>query len=288
MKANERRPGAVSLEAAEMAQSLSDKAGPPADRSKTRRRAFRHRLVIHGGQAGVGILTLIVWEVLSGTVASEFFLSSPTLVAKRLFELAGNGQLWTDSRATFIETIVGLVIGAFLGVILGLFVAFAKTPGEWIRPYVMMLYSLPRVALAPLFIVWFGIGIHSKVVMVITMVIFPMFYNVYDGIRDMDRHLLDMARTMRATRRQLLTWVVLPSITPWLFTGLRLSIGLGLIGAVIAELVGSTHGLGHYIQLSTNLYDTTGVFAGLVTVTVIAVIMERFVALVEKRVVRYK
>ena len=264
--------------------SRSDAASDEADRRADR----RERVLVLAGQIGIGLVFLALWELASGRWVDEFFLSKPSLVIERIFDLAKSGDLWLHLRATLLETGIGLLIGLPLGVVLGITVATSKIVGRWIYPYIIAMYSLPRVALAPLFIVWFGLGLFSKVVMVVTMVVFVAFYNVYQGVKSIDTDLLDMVKSYRGSRWTMLRWVMLPSISAWMLTALRLAIGLGLIGAIIAELIGSSVGLGYYIKLSSNLFDTTGVFAGLVVVTIIAMLLEQVVALIERKVLRYR
>lgn len=258
----------------------SNTAAPP--------RRGRDRALLYGGRAGVGILFIAAWELASGRVWDEFSISKPSAIAVRLRDLSASGELWDHLQVTMTETLVGLGIGMVAGIVLGLVIATSKRVGPLFYPYIIALYSLPRVALAPLFIVWFGIGLTAKVVMVVTMVLFVAFYNTYEGVRNIDKDLLDMAKSMRRSRLETLRWVILPSITPWLLTSLRLSIGLGLIGAVISELVAATEGLGYYIKLSSNLFDTTGVFAGLIVITLVAMLLEQLVVLLERRVLRYR
>ncbi|WP_426245005.1 ABC transporter permease [Nocardioides sp. LHG3406-4] len=260
--------------------TLTDAADRAADR--------RERYTVIAGQVGIGVAFLAIWQLVSGLWVDRFFLSEPSLIAERIVDLAVSGELWRHLRVTMLETGLGLLIGLPLGVVLGIGVATSRVAGRWIYPYVIALYSLPRVALAPLFIVWFGIGLFSKVVMVVTMVVFVAFYNVYQGVKSIDQDLLDMTKSYRASRWQTLQWVMLPSIGAWMLTALRLAIGLGLIGAIIAELIGSSVGVGYYIKLSSNLFDTTGVFTGLIIITVVAMLLEQVVALVEKRVLRYR
>lgn len=246
------------------------------------------RGVLYAGRIAVGVLFLLAWEWSSGRIWEEFSVSRPTAVAERLWDLAVSGELWEHLQVTLLETFIGLVIGLAAGVALGIAIASSRLIGQFFYPYVIALYSLPRVALAPLFIVWFGIGLTSKVVMVVTMVLFVAFYNTYEGIRNIDRDLLEMTRSMRASWLSTLRWVTIPSIMPWVLTSLRLSIGLGLIGAVISELVAASEGIGYYIKLSSNLYDTTGVFAGLIVITLVAMVVEQAVVLLERRLLRYR
>jgi NitT/TauT family transport system permease protein len=288
-------PGATMSDTETIAPASTGGDGlPPLRQARAPRRRARGtgsgkgRAWLYLGRLAIGIVILVSWELSSGRVWSEFSVSKPSKIAERIGELASSGELWTHTRVTMTETLLGLVIGLLGGVVLGLVVAGSGRVGQLILPYVMALYSLPRVALAPLFIVWFGIGLSAKVVMVVTMVLFVAFYNTYEGVRNIDRDLLEMSRSMRAPWHQRLRWVILPSITPWLLTSLRLAIGLALIGAVISELVAASKGLGYYIKLSSNLFDTTGVFAGLMVVTFIAVVLEQLVVLIEKRVLRYR
>jgi NitT/TauT family transport system permease protein len=266
-------------EAASSIDSVQDERDRRADRL--------HRLVIHSGQVGVGVLILVLWQV-SSQIFGTFTLSSPSLIVERIAELVSTGKLWPNLTTTLTETFAGLAIGMVVGVAVGVLIASSKVVGRWFYPYIMALYSLPRVALAPLFIVWFGIGLESKIFMVVTMVVFVAFYNTYQGMRSIDPDLLEMTRSFRASWGARLRWAVLPAVAPWILTSLRLSIALALIGAVIAELVGASQGLGYYMGYSANVLDTTGVFAGLVIITVIAMVAEQIVALIERRVMRHR
>ena len=252
-----------------------------------RREATRFRRAVLIGRVAVAVVVLGAWQLASGRLVSEFFVSSPGDIVGRLVQLVSTGELWPHLTQTLVEVGAGLFIGVPLGIALGVALGTSQLLSGWLLPYVMALYSLPRVALAPLFIVWFGIGLLSKITMVVTMVVFVIFYNVYQGVRDMDQDLLDVARSFRASRRQTLRWIVLPSLTPWLVTALRLSIGIALIGAVIAELIAASSGLGYYIKLSSNLLDVTGVFAGLAVITAVAIVLDQVLGYVERRVVRH-
>ena len=266
----------------------SNTASPDsAQDERDRRRDRRHRWTVHGGQIVVGLVVLVLWQV-AGQIFGAFTLSSPWLIVQRIVELVSGGTLWPDLSTTLIETFAGLAIGMVAGVAVGVLIASSDTAGRWFYPYIMALYSLPRVALAPLFIVWFGIGLESKIFMVVTMVVFVAFYNTYQGMRSIDPDLLEMMRSFRASWTARLRWVILPAIAPWILTSLRLSIALALIGAVIAELVGASQGLGYYMGYAANVLDTTGVFAGLVIITVIAMIAEQIVALIERRTLRHR
>lgn len=245
-------------------------------------------LTVIGGRIVLGVVLIGLWEVLSGRAFNAFWVSKPSLIFERIIEMIGNGKLWFHMSATLEESLVGLVIGMIGGTLLGIVVAYSGLFERWIYPYIMAIYSLPRVALAPLFIVWFGIGMTSKIIMVVAMVIFVAFYNAYEGIRNIDKDLLDMLRTYRASPWTKFRWVVLPSISVWIFTSLRLNIGMALIGSVIAELVGASRGLGYYITYSSSMLDTTGIFTGLVVIMVIAVVLEQIIVQFERRLLKYR
>jgi NitT/TauT family transport system permease protein len=228
------------------------------------------------------------WELTSGRWYNDFWISRPSAILARLGELAVSGDLWFNLQTTLEETLVGLAIGIVVGTALGVGLASAPRLSDWVYPYIMALYSLPKVALAPLFVVWFGIGLPSKVLMVTSLVIFVAFYNAYEGVRNIDPDLLDMMKTFRAKRSATLAWVVLPSIAVWVFTSMRLGIGLALIGSVIAELVGANRGIGYYITKSAGTLDTTGIFAGLFVIMIVAIALEAIVLAGERRLLRYR
>lgn len=249
-----------------------------------RRDARRQRRIILLGRIGIAVLFVGGWQLASDRLISAFYVSSPAAVVERLGTLVATGELWPHLTQTLVEVALGLLIGVPLGAVLGVALGFSTLLGGWLLPYMMALYSLPRVVLAPLFIIWFGVGLVSKVTMVVTMVVFVVFYNVYQGVQEIDRDLLDVAKSLRANTIQTLRWIVLPSLVPWLITGLRLSIGIALIGAVIAELIAASQGLGYYIKYSSNLLDVTGVFAGLAVITVVAITLEQLLKRLERRV----
>lgn len=248
----------------------------------------KERWIVLSGRIILGLLLLGSWELLSGRAFNEFWVSKPSAIINRMVKLAVEGELWYHVSITLQEALVGLFIGMVIGTLLGVALAYSGRFERWVYPYIMALYSLPRVSLAPLFIVWFGIGMLSKVLMVVAMVVFVAFYNAYEGIRNIDRDLMDMMKTYKANRWQTLKWVVLPSITVWIFTSLRLNIGMALIGAVIAELVGANRGLGYYITYSSNLLDTAGIFTGLVLIMLIAIVLEQLVIQFERHLLRYR
>ena len=221
------------------------------------------------------------WEAASGRLLDEFWVSRPSLIAERLWALALSGDLWWHASATGWQALLGLLSGLVVGVAIG--VAFHALPriADALDPLVMALYSVPRIAFAPLFIIWFGIGLLSKVMMAFSMAVFVFLLNTHQGLKEVDRDLLDLARSMRASRWYRFTRIQVPAVLPWIFGGARIAIGLALIGSVLGELLGSNRGLGWYVERAGGTLDTTGVFAGLVALMALAVVANESVRLIE-------
>jgi NitT/TauT family transport system permease protein len=196
-----------------------------------------------------------------------------------------DGSIWYHLGATLNEILIGLATGMAIGVTLGILLAYSRVLQYWVSPYILALSSLPKVSLAPLFVIWLGLGLLSKVVMVVSMVVFVVFYNIYEGIKSLDPDLVDMMKVFKASPRKILKWVILPSLATWIINSLRISIGNATIGAVISEMIGASRGIGYYIAYSSGILDTTGAFAGLFIVMIVALILGWVVTIAEKTVV---
>jgi NitT/TauT family transport system permease protein len=239
-------------------------------------RLTRDRLILFGVLLGA-------WEALGLLGVDPIWVSRPSLIAERLWSLALAGELWRHASRTMLEAGLGLALAFVVGVPVGVAMARYKYANSVAEPLVLGLYSLPRVALAPLFIIWFGIDLFSKVMMAFSTVLFVFMLNVHEGLKTVDRDLVDLFRTMRAPRGFITRRVLLPWVVPWMIAGLRLGVGLSLIGAVVGELIGASAGLGWYIERSAGHLDTTGVFGGLVTLMAIAMAGNAAVAVLERR-----
>lgn len=249
-------------------------------------RRRRERGIILAGRIGVGAVLLGSWEFCSGRYFNSLWMSKPSLILERIWELAENGKLWFHLGVTLKEILIGMLFGMLLGVLLAVALAYSGYVQHWLSPYILAIFSLPKASLAPLFVLWFGIGLLSKVVMVTVMVLFVVFYNIYDVIREIDPSLADMMRVFHAKPLMWLKWVVMPSLSAGIINSLRISIGNATIGAVISEMVGSSRGLGYYITYSSSILDTTGTFAGLTIIMVVALVLGGIVGQIEKRVMR--
>lgn len=229
-----------------------------------------------------------IWELIASTFVNPFWISKPTLIAARLWELAVSGDLVWHGSVTVFEAIFGLFLGMAIGIPAGLLLGIYRRLADMVDPFVLGLYSLPRVALAPLFIMWFGIGLFSKAMLAFSLVVFIVVINIQEGVRNVDAEFVDLMRTMRASRGYIVRRVLLPAVVPWIFVSLRIGLGLALIGAVVAEVIGASRGLGWYIEHSAGQFDTTGVFAGLVALMIIAMVGNGLMKSVESVALRWR
>lgn len=237
---------------------------------------------------GLLVVTLALWELATRTVISPFWVSQPSLIAQRLWELSITGVLFAHAATTLWQAILGLLLALPVGVAFGVAMAAWPRFAEIVDPFFMGLYSLPRIALAPLFVIWFGIGLLSKVMLVFSLVVFVFVLNTHQGLREVDRDLISLMRTMRASRAYILRRVQIPSILPWIIAAFRINVGLALIGSVLGELLGSNRGLGWYIEHSGGRLDTTGVFTGLVALMITALLINELVRVAEARLLPFQ
>lgn len=261
------------------APNATPKAGS-ADRLRLARMAGWR---LNAWRMSVFLALMGVWEILARTVVNPLWVSQPSAIAVRLWDLARSGLLWRHTSITLLEAGLGLALAFAVGVPIGILLARYKYAGQVAEPFVMALYSTPRVVLAPLFILWFGIDLFSKVMMAFSIVVFIFILNITEGLKTIDKDLLELMRTMRAPEHYVVRKVLIPWIVPWVIASLRLAIGSALIGALVAELVGSSAGLGWYAENSAGRLDTTGVFAAVAVLIAIAVVANATVSFVERR-----
>ena len=252
-------------------------------------RASGRRHVVLAWQLAVGAGALAVWQTLVTLgVLDVFFVSRPSDIARRLATWVAGGTLWGHLATTLEESLLGLIVGAALGISFGFGFARSPTVAAVFDPYIKMLNAVPRVVLAPLFLLWFGLGIWSKVALSVTLVFFVMFFNTYQGVRDADRVLIDNVRMLGASERQLVRHVLIPSALTWIFSSLQTSLGFAMVGAVVGEYLGATRGLGYVISQAEGTFDTTGVFAGMTVLGLVVVIVSAGVSRLERWLLRWK
>ena len=253
--------------------ALSPAPGAPSPETAPRPGALPRWLWINLLRLGLLTAILVAWQFGSGRVVSEFFVSKPSAIATVLWEWLLDGSLLFHAGITATEAFLGFAIGAALGIGLGLLLGRAEVLADVLQPFITAFYSLPKVALAPLFVLWLGIGIEMKVVLTAAVVFFLVFLNTYTGVRSVSRELVTILKLMGAGELHILTKAVLPSAITWVFAGLRISVPYALIGAIVGELIASNRGLGFLLSSSAGQFSTAGVFAALFAIVVLAFVL---------------
>lgn len=240
------------------------------------------------------LLLVFLWQFFSDRLANPLFISSPQAVWGRLNDWVSDGTAWyngtllSNTIVTLQETLLGLFYGVLSGILAGIILGIQPLLAQILDPFIIGLYSIPKVALAPLFILWFGFGLEMKVILAAVTVFFLVFLNTLAGMRNIDQDLINAVILMGGGRRDIVLKVMLPSAAGYILTGLRIAIPYALIGAVIAEMVSINSGLGYLINNSSSSFDTAGVFAALLMLTVIAGILNAIVDFIDRRASRWK
>jgi NitT/TauT family transport system permease protein len=257
---------------------------------QTRRSArTRHRLRINGARIALFMAVVGLWQVASNAnLFDPGVVPSPAGIGQHLVKWTLDGTLWFHSWITIQETVAGFLIGAIGGIVFGFAIGRYPALAEVLDPFILAIYSVPKVALAPLFLVWFGIGIFMKIVLAAVTVLFIVFFNTLAGVRNVDRDLVDAVWLMGAKPRDVLLKVLVPSAMSWALTGVRISIPYALIGAIIGELIASNRGIGYLISSAASAYDTAGVFAALIVLTVLAMLLNAVVDEIDRRLSKWK
>ncbi len=255
-------------------------------------------------QIAVLVIVLLTWQLASRDQQLAFFIGEPVQVLGRLWSwfipfgqsasllfpegLAGRADVYPHLGVTLLETVLAFGIGTGLGMFCGLWLALAPLASAILEPYVKAANSMPRVILAPIFALWFGLGIWSKVALAITLVFFVVFFNVYQGVKEVSPVVLANARMLGANQRQLLRTVYLPSAMAWVFSSLHTSVGLAFVGSVVGEYLGSARGVGYLILQAEGTFDVNTVFAGIVVLTACALLLDGFVGKLERRLMKWQ
>ncbi len=235
-----------------------------------------------------GLALLAFWEWASGRLVREIYVSKPTAVVARLYELFASGEIYPHLWTTVQELVLGYTIGVAGGIVAGYALGRSPRLARIFEPYVMAFYGVPKIALAPLFIIWFGIGMGSKVALASIMVFFLVFYNVYTGVRGVDRELVNLTLVMGANQRQLTRHVYLPAAAPFVMLGMRLAIPYSVIGVIVGEFTSATQGLGLFIHEASSTYDPAGVFAGIAILLAFVVGAGHLAGRLERRLLRWR
>ena len=222
----------------------------------------------------------------------QFFYSQPSQIAERLHDWfttgPSSGPIWEHIGVTLWEAVSGFIIGSIAGVVLGILLGQARFAADVLAPFIKAANAIPRIVLASLFVIWFGLGLSSKIATAVVLVFFAVFFNAFQGAREVDRNLVNNARILGASRTQVLTSIVVPSATSWIFASLHAAFGFALIGAVVGEYAGADKGLGLLIANAQGTFDAAGIYAGMIITTVIALLAEWLLTLFENRLLRWR
>lgn len=255
----------------------------------TRRAGLAHKTKIRLFQLAVVVLMFGAWEGLGRAgVIDPFYFSMPSSIVARIWEWFAAGDIYAHLAITLAETILSFGIGTLLGISLGLWLGLSKLAAEVLDPFIKVFNAIPRILLAPIFVMWFGLGLTSKVALGATMVLFITFFNTYQGVREVNPVILANARLLKASRISLLRHVYVPSATSWILSSLRASVGMAVMGAIVAEYLGSSAGLGHLIAQAEGVFDATGVFSGIVVLSAFVIALDRSVDALEGKLLVWR
>ena len=252
------------------------------------------RLTLLFYQILVAVVCVALWQLLATVpvfghiLLPPFFFSNPVDVGSQILNWFATGVIWKHLLITLWESILAFVIGSFGGVAVGFWFARQPRVAAVFDPYVKMANALPRVVLAPIFTLWLGLGIWSKVALGVTLVFFIVFFNVYQGVREVSATVRDNARMLGMNERQLTRHVYWPSALSWMFSSLHTSVGFAVVGAVVGEYLGSAAGLGYLIQQAEGVFDVAGVFAGMFVLSAFVILIDIAVTLVERRLLVWR
>lgn len=245
------------------------------------------------------VLCFVLWYVLTSPTLlppfyfddpnkAAFFFGEPQKVLQRIWEWFTGGEIYLHLWITLVETVLAFALGTAFGLGVGLWLALSPLASALFDPYIKAANSMPRVILAPIFGVWFGLGIWSKVALGVTLVFFIVFFNVYQGVKEVSPVVLANARMLGANRKQLLRFVYLPSAMSWVFSSLHTSVGLAFVGSVVGEYLGSARGVGYLILQAEGTFDINMVFAGILVLTAFALILDAIVGIGERRLMKWQ
>src|SRR2546421_1939532 len=253
----------------------------------------RHSIVVNA----LRVLLLVIlrggWELATRVgIIDHFFWGQPSGIWQQIVtwvtQGTAQGALWEQIAVTLEEAIIGFLIGAVLGIVFGVVLGRNQFLADVLGPFVKVANSIPRVTLAPLFAIGLGLGIQSKVALAVVLVFFIVFFNAFQGVREVDRNLLANARILGASPRQLSTAVIIPSAMTWIFASLHTSFSFALVGAVVGEYIGGLQGIGLLIQTAGANFNANGVFAAMVILAAVALLSEYLITMLERRLLRWR
>jgi NitT/TauT family transport system permease protein len=257
-----------------------------------RGRTTHGRAVVYGVRLLLVVVWLGSWEISARTFMNPFLYSMPSQIWDKLVSWftdgTSQGSIWINIWVTLEEAAGGFATGVLGGVVLGVFLGRSRFLAEVLAPFIKAANAIPRIVLASLFVIWFGLGMQSKIATAFVLVFFAVFFNAFQGAREVDKTLIDNARILGASRWALMRTIVLPSATSWILASMHVAFGFALIGAVVGEFTGADRGMGLLIAHSQGNFDAAGVYAGMVVVTVVALLAEFLIGNLEKRLTAWR
>jgi sulfonate transport system permease protein len=271
------------------AAARSESARPPSRGGAARRRRF----TVYGLRLLVAVVWIGSWELLTrANLVDPFFFGQPSGILQKLqtwfTQGTALGPLWEQVAVTMQETVIGFAVGTVLGVTVGVLLGRNRLLADVLSPYIKAANSIPRVVLGALFAISLGLDLKSKVATAAILVFFVVFFNAFQGVREVDRNLIANARILGANQHRLTTEVILPSALTWIIASLHISFGLALVGAVVGELFGATQGVGELIYSAEHNFDANGVFAGMLLLAAMALVAEALITALENRLISWR
>ncbi|HEY0639998.1 MAG TPA: ABC transporter permease [Pseudonocardiaceae bacterium] len=261
---------------------------PPGRRTRLRRAAGGGKAMVVYRVLGM-VAFLGAWELaVRAELVNPLFLPAPSKVAGTLVDLVRTGDLWPHVSETLQATFAGFVAGVVVGALLGFVIGLSPALSGFTSPFITMMNSMPRIALAPLFVLWVGIDIKSRILLVFSLVVFIVLTNTIAGTQSVDRDHLTLARLFSASRRQVIVKIAMPSVLPWILAAMRLSFAYALAGAVVGEMFLGQRGLGYLIVAGSGVFNISQVFAALVVTVIVAFLFDNLMAVAEKRILRWR
>ena len=257
------------------------------------RTARRRRLTIYALRLVFTVVWLGSWELSTRlNWVDPFFVGQPSGVVTRLWTWITDGTalgpLWFQAAVTMEEAVLGFLIGSALGIVFGILLGRIQLLAEVLSPFIKGANAIPRVVLGSLFAIMFGLSVWGKASTAVVLVFFVVFFNAFQGVREVDRNLIANARILGADNRRLTTEIIIPSAMSWILASLHISFGLAIVGAVVGELFGATAGLGQLIYNAGHTFDVNGVFAGMFVLAVLALIAEGLISALENRLIKWR
>ena len=288
---DEPRGSGARLGGSESAGDAGSEAAIAAADARSRR---NRRIRVWGLRVAVFVVIVGGWQLLADNkiIIDPFFWGKPSGIVSQLRQWFDTGtqfgSIWQQIWTTLQEALLGFVYGTIAGVLVGLVLGQSRLASDVASPYIKVTNAMPRIVLGALFTVAFGIGMTSKEILAAVLVFFGVFFNAYQGVREVDQNLISNVRVLGASRWQINRHVILPSAMTWIIASLHIAFGFAIIGAIVGEVLGAQHGLGLVITTSMNTFQPDGVFAGMVIIAVIALVAEGLIAALERRVLAWR